>query len=61
MNTSSLLIPGQQLITRGVYVYVCPVCRKTFRYDDRYEPICTGPSEMRDEHPPVVMRLKGVQ
>lgn len=51
------VVPGTQLVTRGVYVFECPVCSKRFRHDDPYGPMCTGPSEMRDEHPPEVMRL----
>jgi hypothetical protein len=50
------VLPGQQLITRGVYVYECPLCRNRFRFDDPYEPICTGPSANRDDHAPEVMR-----
>jgi hypothetical protein len=53
------VIPGTQLVKRGVYVYQCPLCRARFRYDDPYEPICTGPSPSRDEHAPEVMRLIG--
>lgn len=60
MNTPNPIytrfIPGENLITKGIYVYHCPTCRKTFRYDDCYEPICTGPSENRDDHPPEIMR-----
>ncbi len=52
-----LLIPGTQCITEGIYVFQCPVCAKRFRYDDPYEPTCTGPSEMRDDHPPTVMKI----
>jgi len=51
------VVPGTQLVTRGVYVYECPICRKRFRYDDAYEPLCTGPSENRDDHAPTLMRL----
>jgi hypothetical protein len=65
MNTSKPLfsplytrvVPGTQLVTRGVYVYECPLCKNRFRFDDRYEPICTGPSANRDDHAPEVMRL----
>lgn len=53
-------IPGKNLITKGVFLYECPTCKKQFRYDDPYEPICTGPSENRDEHPPQIMRQIGV-
>jgi hypothetical protein len=51
------VIPGIQLVKRGVYVYECPECKNRFRFDDLYEPICTGPSANRDEHTPRVMRL----
>jgi hypothetical protein len=51
------VIPGTQLLKQGVYLYECPLCKKRFRYDDPYEPICSGPSESRDDHPPEVMRL----
>lgn len=61
MNTPDLIytrfIPGKNLITRGVYLYECPTCRKQFRFDDPYEPICTGPSENHDDHPPKIMKL----
>lgn len=40
-----------------IYVFGCPVCRKTFRNDQPGEPMCTGPSEMRHDHEPVLMRL----
>jgi len=49
--------PGQALLQRGVYLFLCPTCGKTFRYDDDYGPMCSGPSETRDEHDPVPMRL----
>jgi hypothetical protein len=42
---------------KKVYTFVCPVCLKKFTYDELGEPMCTGPSEMRDEHVPTVMRL----
>jgi hypothetical protein len=51
------IIPGTQLIARGVYVFECPLCKKEFRHNDRFEPICTGPCENRDDHAPEVMRL----
>lgn len=49
--------PGAELLLNGVYVFRCPVCRKEFRYDDPYGPMCTGASETRDEHAPVAMIL----
>jgi hypothetical protein len=51
------VVPGTQLVTRGVYVFECPLCKKRFRFDDPYEPLCSGPSESRDDHSPEVMRL----
>ena len=53
----ALVVPGTRLVTVGVYLFRCPLCRKDFRYDDPYEPLCTGPSETRDEHAPEVMRF----
>jgi|GEM_PF-6021897 len=63
MNTSNpvlytRVIPGTQLISRGVFTFECPVCKKQFRSDEPYEPACTGPSESRDDHPMQVMRLR---
>lgn len=55
MNTPKLFIPGAFVIRAGVYRFRCPVCGHTFRSDDRYEPICTGP-HWTDDHPPTVMR-----
>ncbi len=49
--------PGTQLIMRDVFVFRCPLCAHTFRYDDPYEPMCTGPNMALDEHAPEVMRL----
>lgn len=51
--------PGTDLILRNVYVYRCPLCSRLFRYDDPYEPMCTGPNWM-DEHAPEIMRLIAV-
>lgn len=39
------------------YVFGCPVCRKVIGFDEPGEPMCTGPSETRDEHEMTVMRL----
>ncbi len=39
------------------YVFICPVCRKTFKADEPGEPCCSGPSEMRDDHPLEIMHL----
>ena len=40
---------------KGVNVFRCPVCRKEFRHDDEYEPMCTGWNETTDDHPMTVM------
>lgn len=53
----TILRPGQALLKVGVYVFRCPLCGNEFRYDDPYEPMCTGPNST-DEHSPEVMRLK---
>lgn len=42
---------------RLTYTFVCPLCCKQFRSDEPGEPCCTGPSEMRNDHPLEVMRL----
>lgn len=47
-------MPKQWKLT---YVFRCPVCAKTFRTDEPGEPVCSGPSEMRDDHMHEVMRL----
>lgn len=39
------------------YTFSCPLCAKQFTHDEPGEPCCTGPSEMRDDHPMEVMRL----
>lgn len=56
----TLVIPGTKLIKKGVYLFQCPLCGKTFRHDDPYEPMCTGPSEMADDHAPEIMMLVSV-
>lgn len=45
---------------KRVYTFRCPECRKFFRAEEPGEPCCTGPSEMRDDHPMEVMRLVSV-
>ena len=42
------------------YVFTCPMCAKFFTTDEPGEPCCTGPSESRDDHEMVVMRLHRV-
>ena len=53
----SRVLSAGTLREKGVNVYRCPVCRKEFRYDDEYEPACTGPNETTDDHPMTVMEL----
>ena len=48
---------GPQLVLGDAFTFRCPLCRKYFRYGHRYAPMCTGPSEMLDEHPPESMHL----
>lgn len=57
---SRVPVAATDLRTQGVNVYRCPVCEKTFRYDDEYEPVCTGPNETTDDHPMTVMTLDHV-
>lgn len=52
----TIYTPGQSLLRVCVYVYRCPLCGHQFRYDDPYEPMCTGP-HWTDEHAPEIMRL----
>lgn len=51
-----LIRPGEHLRLVKVYVYRCPLCGNEFRYDDPYEPLCSGP-RWTDDHAPEVMRL----
>ena len=44
-------------VKRYTYTFGCPVCQKRYRSDEPGEPCCTGPSEMRDEHPMTTMLL----
>lgn len=46
---------------QGVNVFRCPVCRKEFRHDDEYEPMCTGWNETTDDHPMTVMEKVRVE
>jgi hypothetical protein len=41
---------------RRLYTFRCPCCGKYFRQDEPGEPLCTGPNESADDHPPVLMR-----
>lgn len=54
---SVLTLPGERLISHGVYLFRCPLCGNEFRYDDPYGPVCTGTSTTQDEHAPEAMRL----
>lgn len=42
------------------YTFRCPVCSKLFEMDQPGEPVCTGPSETRDDHEMIIMRLHSV-
>jgi rRNA maturation endonuclease Nob1 len=57
MNTSSLRV-GQDVTRVGAYAFRCEVCGRRYTQDDRYEPLCTGPT-WRDEHEPTVMMYAG--
>jgi hypothetical protein len=57
MNTSSLRV-GQDVTRVGAYAFRCEVCGRRYTQDDRYEPLCTGPT-WRDEHEPTVMMYVG--
>lgn len=43
------------------YTFICPLCRKRFANDEPGEPLCTGPSESRDEHEMTVMLLERIE
>lgn len=58
---SNPIMPGVDVTLKGVYMYRCPTCRKTERFDDRYGPTCTGPHPSLDEHPMVPMELVGTE
>lgn len=53
---------GKTLVETGLFetgtafTFVCPVCGKKVRSDQRMEPACTGPSWTND-HPLEVMEL----
>ena len=50
----------QEFVSGKVYTFACPTCRKHFKSDEPGEPMCTGPSETRDDHPAVTMLLHSV-
>ena len=43
------------------WTFVCPECHKKLRLDQPGEPLCTGPSESRDDHPHETMLLLSVR
>lgn len=53
---------NQPLIETGLFetglgfTFVCALCGRRERNDQRMEPVCTGPS-WTDDHPPEVMML----
>lgn len=56
------VLQGQQKewVRGKIYTFRCPMCAKSFTYDEPGEPICTGPNESTDEHPPETMILEKV-
>lgn len=55
-------IIGRQPFPHGkAWTFRCPLCAKTFEYDEPGEPLCTGPNETLDEHPQEVMLLESVR
>lgn len=54
---------GRVLVETGLletgkgFSFVCPVCGRIERNDQRLEPMCTGPSWTND-HPPEIMVLQ---
>jgi len=66
VTAASLLAPARvpiaevDLREKGVNVFSCPVCGRLFRYDDEYEPMCTGPGAT-DDHEMTVMAFVGVE
>lgn len=44
-----------------IFVFRCPICGKRFDNDSAIEPLCSGPSESRDDHPWVTMELDEVR
>lgn len=44
-------------LSAKVYTFRCPTCLKLFQQLEPGEPCCTGPSEMRDDHPMTLMLL----
>lgn len=55
-----VLAGEQEFVSGKVYTFRCPTCRKHFQTDEPGEPMCTGPSESRDEHPSKMMVLFSV-
>lgn len=55
-------IVGRQPFPHGkVWTFQCPLCKKVFKYDEPGEPLCTGPSETRDDHVQTTMLLLSVR
>jgi hypothetical protein len=55
-------IIGKQAYPHGKsWTFQCPTCAKFFTYDQPGEPMCTGPSESRDDHDQILMLLVSVQ
>ena len=54
---SKALIETGLFETGAKFVFRCPLCGNQATNDQRLEPVCTGPSPWRDEHPPEPMIL----
>lgn len=46
---------------RQIWTFRCPVCHKFVTWPHPFEPMCTGPSEMRHDHEPVIMHQWSVR
>lgn len=53
--------PFRDISTAKIYTFTCPECHKFFRTLDPGEPMCTGPSESRDDHEMILMRLHKIE
>lgn len=43
------------------WLFKCDVCGKTYEYGEPGEPLCSGPSESRDDHEQAPMKLVSVR
>lgn len=44
----------------GINLFRCSVCQNEHRTDQEYEPLCTGPHPLLDEHRATVMKFVAV-